>query len=150
MRAAFPMLLMAISAAASAQAQRRTVAEELSALEHRWVQAIVKADVATLDKVFASTYVDTDESGDRATKSEVLAALRSGDLKMQGIILSGLHVQEYGSAAVVTGTAAQRGAFKGQPVAPKIVFTDTFIRMKSGWVAVASQRTAIHGRSESQ
>jgi hypothetical protein len=145
MRAAFSfVMLMAISVAAGAQAPKRSTADELSALEHRWVEAIVKADVAKLEKMLASTYVDTDEDGGRATKTEVLAVLRSGDLRFQSIVLSGLQVHEYGSAAVVTGTAAQRGAYKAQPVAAKVVFTDTFVRTQAGWMVVASQRTAVH------
>jgi hypothetical protein len=37
---------------------------------------------------------------------------------------------------------AAGGDFQGQPLAAKIVFTDTFVRRGNDWVAVASQRTA--------
>jgi len=44
-------------------------------LQHRWVEALVKADIATLDDILADSYVDTDESGCRFDKPGTLAAL---------------------------------------------------------------------------
>ena len=49
----------------------------------------------------------------------------------------------YGDAAVVIGTSAQVGKFKGQSLAPTIVFTDTFIKQNGKWRAVASHRSAV-------
>jgi hypothetical protein len=137
-------LLFAVGTNSSAQAQASGPTQELTALEHRWVQALIKKDVVTLDKILASTYADTDEEGHQSTKQDVMVLFRSGDLKLEDITLSDLHVQPYGSAAVVTGTAAQRGAYKGQPVAAKVVFTDTFVKTKGAWRVVSSQRTAVH------
>ena len=116
-------------------------ASTLIALEQAWVEAIQKSDVHTLSTIFASTYVDTDETGHRVDKAAVLAALKSGALKMSKIELSDMKPVIYGHAAVVTGASAQRGTYEGQPLADRIVFTDTFIRSGKTWKAVASQRT---------
>src|ERR1700676_962211 len=88
-------------------------------LQHRWVEALVKADTAALETILPDSYVDTDESGSRFDKAGVLAALESGDLKLASITLLETHVQKYGDSAVLTGAAAQAGAFRGQPIAPK-------------------------------
>ena len=130
-----------------AQAQQSSASPESALLdvENRWVAALVKADVATLDTIFVDSYVDTDEEGDRSDKRAVLAALKSGDLKMSSIKLSDMHVYSYGSFAVVTGTAQQAGTFQGLPLKAKIVFTDSFILQNGRWRAVASHRTAAHG-----
>jgi hypothetical protein len=117
-------------------------ASALIALEHAWVEAIQKSDVNTLSTIFASTYVDTDETGHRGNKTAVLSDLKSGALKMSLIELSDMKPVIYGHAAVVTGASVQRGTYDGQPVAERIVFTDTFIRTGKTWRAVASQRTA--------
>jgi len=50
-----------------------------------------------------------------------------------------LHV--YGDAAVVIGSAAQVGNFKGQSLTAAIIFTDTFIKQNGKWRAVASHRS---------
>jgi len=116
-------------------------ASALIALEQEWVEAIQKSDVKTLSTIFASTYVDTDETGQRADKAAVLKALKSGALKVLKIELSDMKPVIYADAAVVTGASVQRGTYKGRPLAERIVFTDTFIRTGKTWEAVRSQRT---------
>ena len=116
-------------------------ASTLIALEQAWVEAIQKSDVKTLSTIFANTYVDTDETGHRGDKAAVLGDLKSGALKMSKIELSDMKPVIYGDAAVVTGASVQRGTYEGQPLADRIVFTDTFIRTGKTWKAVASQRT---------
>ena len=117
-------------------------ASALRAVEQAWVEAIQKSDVKTLSTIFASTYVDTDETGHRSDKAAVLGALKSGALKFSLIELSDMKPVIYGRAAVVTGAGVQRGTYDGQPLAERVVFTDTFIRSGKTWKAVASQRTA--------
>jgi hypothetical protein len=141
--------MLAGAALASAQAQKnetekRTtgVTQALLDLENQWVDALTKSDAAKLDSIFVNGYVDTDEHNQRSDKQGVLALLKSGDLKMTSIKLSDMRVYDYGDAAVVTGSAAQAGSFKGQPVTPKLIFTDTFIRQNGKWRAVASHRSA--------
>ena len=124
----------------SAQAQA-TDTKALTDLEEKWVTALAKSDTATLDSVLSDTYVDTDEHGQRSDKQAVLSVLRSGELKIESIKLSDMRVHRYGDAAVVTGSAVQIGNFKGQPLAPKIVFTDTFVKEGGKWRAVASHRS---------
>lgn len=104
---------------------------------------MVKADTAALDTILADSYVDTDESGSRFDKRGVLAALKSGDLKLESITLLETHVQRYGDSAVLTGASAQSGAFGGQPIAPKILFTATVVLQNGEWKAAAAHRTAI-------
>jgi hypothetical protein len=89
--------------------------------------------------------VDTDEEGDRTGKQGVLAAFKSGDLKMSSIQLSDMKVYNYGGFAVVTGSADQAGAYKGQKLAPRILFTDSFVLRNGKWMVVASQRTVPAG-----
>ena len=114
----------------------------LIALEQKWVAALLRSDTKTLTALWAQTYVDTDETGHRSDKAEVLRVLKSGALKLRKLQLSDMKAYVYGDAAVVTGASAQDGDFEGQPLAGKIVFTDTFVRDGDTWKAVASQRTA--------
>jgi len=114
----------------------------LTALEEKWVAALQRSDIKTLSALWAQTYVDTDETGHRSDKTEVLRVLKSGALKLRKLQLSDMKAYIYGDVAVVTGTSVQDGDFEGQRLASKIVFTDTFVRRGDDWIAVASQRTA--------
>ena len=112
-------------------------------VQHGWVEALVRGDTAALDMILVDSYVDTDESGYRFNKPDILSALKSGDLKLASITLLETHVHRYGDSAVLTGTSAQRGAFRGQPIAPKILFTATLVFQDGQWRAVAAHRTAV-------
>jgi hypothetical protein len=114
----------------------------LIALEQKWVEALEKSDTKTLSALWARTYVDTDETGHRSDKTEVFRVLQSGELKLRKLQLSDMKAYVYGDTAVVTGTSVQDGDFRGQPLAGKIVFTDTFVRLGKHWIALASHRTA--------
>ena len=116
-------------------------------LQHRWVEALVQADTAALDAILVDPYVDTDESGCRLDKAGVLAALKSGDLKLASITLLETHVHRYGNSAVLTGTSAQTGAFQGKAIAPKILFTATLVLQNGKWRAAAAHRTAVPNHS---
>jgi hypothetical protein len=131
------VLLLAMAVLTPAQTKKNgplqgidTTTQALINLENTWVGALMKSDVATLDSIFTDTYVDTDEHSHRSGKQGVLSVLRSGELKIESIELSDMHVYDYGDAAVVTGSASQVGNFSGQPLTAAIIFTDTFVRQK--------------------
>ena len=111
--------------------------------QRRWVDALVNGDVAALDMILVDSYVDTDESGSRFNKSGILAAFKSGDLKLASIRLLETHVHRYGNSAVLTGASAQTGSFHGLPIAPKILFTATLVLQDGVWTAVAAHRTSM-------
>jgi len=142
------VLAMAVVAQAKAQENRPVqgiegTTQALIDLENKWVGALVKSDAATLNSIFADTYVDTDEHGHRTDKQGVLSVLQSGELKLESIKLSDMRVYVYGDAAVVTGSSSQAGNFKGQSLAATIIFTDTFVRQNGKWRAVASHRSSV-------
>lgn len=148
MKLTIAVLLLTLAVAALAQNQKDRAGQASDATkqglidaENHWVDALVKADITALDAIFADTYVDTDEHSQRGTKQDVLSVLKSGDLKLDSIKLSDMQVHVYGDSAVVIGSAMQAGSFLGRPLADKIIFTDTFIKRKGKWRAVASHRS---------
>ena len=150
MKRIISLLLLAMAVFTPAQTKKNGSVQTSDAtrralidLENSWVGALTKPDAMTLDSIFADTYVDTDEQSHRSDKQGVLSVLESGDLKMVSIKLSDMRVYVYGDAAVVTGSAAQVGNFKSQPLTAMIVFTDTFVRQNMRWRAVASHRSAV-------
>jgi hypothetical protein len=120
------------------------VGASLKYLERKWVVALCSKDIKTLTDILDDSYMDTDESGVRNDKSGLLAAIKSTDLQLTSIKLSGMVIHSFGIAAVATGKAEQTGTFKGQAVAPTVMFTDTFVLMNGAWKVVASHRSAPH------
>jgi ketosteroid isomerase-like protein len=143
-----PVLLLVLAVGAVAGAQKDQARQGSDAatralvdVENKCVEALVKSDIATLDSIFADTYVDTDERSRRSGKEDVFSFLKSGDLKLDSIKLSDMQVHLYGDAAVVTGSAVQVGSLLGGPIATNVIFTDTFVRQNGKWRAVASHRS---------
>ena len=64
-------------------AQQKSTGDEaaLKAIELKWDAANVKGDTATLTTIFADTFISTNAEGKTRTKAEVLAEVRSGDIK---------------------------------------------------------------------
>lgn len=120
------------------------VGASLKYLERKWVMALVTKDIKTLTDILDDTYMDTDESGVRSDKNGLLAAIKSSDLQLTSIKLSGMVIHSFGVAAVATGRAEQTGSFKGQGIPPYVSFTDTFVLMNGAWKVVASHRSAPH------
>jgi hypothetical protein len=120
------------------------IGASLKYLERRWVSALVIKDLKTLTEILDDSYMDTDETGARSDKNGILEAVKSGDLQLDSIKLSGMVVHTFGVAAVVTGKADQSGKFKGQPLPPYVSFTDTFVLINGGWKVAASHRSAPH------
>ena len=146
------LLLSLVLAAVSAPAQTPKLfaestrsTETLIALENKWVDALQNADTATLNAILADGYVDTDDRGVRSGKQGIFSVLKSGDLKFESVSVSDMQVYTYGNAAVVTGNSEERGSFKGEPLTPHIVFTDTFIQQNGNWRAVCSHRSIASG-----
>ena len=68
-----------------AMAQKPASGDEaaLIALEEKWDAANVKGDVATLAAIFADTFNSTSSEGKVRTKAQMLAQLKSGEIKFQ-------------------------------------------------------------------
>jgi len=149
MKLRFPLVAAAILLAALAVSTPASAAnkadEELRALELHWVDSLVQADTDALNDLLADNYVDTNEAGSRTDKAAIINDLKSGDLKFSSILIPEMRFHVYGDFAVVTGTGMQTGTYKSQSLSPRIVFTDSFVRQKGAWHAVASQRTALLG-----
>ena len=115
----------------------------LKALEEKWDAANMKGDVATLGGIFADNFISTNSEGKTRTKAEVLAQVKSGEIKYQTSKVDDMKVFVYGDAAVVNGRWTAKFVEKGKPVNATERFTDTYIRQNGQWRCVASQGSAI-------
>lgn len=137
--------LLILGAAAIAQTKPTAAADEaaIRALEQKWDAANLKGDAATLASIYADTFVSTSPEGKLRTRAEVLAEVKSGDIKYQAAKADDLKVYLYGDAAVVTGRWTGKFTQKGKVVNANERFTDMFVRQSGQWRCVASQASPI-------
>jgi ketosteroid isomerase-like protein len=139
-------LLIVFAVSMIAQPKKTAGGDEaaLKAIEEKWEVASVKADVATLGAILADTFVSTNADGHVQTKAEMLAALKSGDVKFEKSDVDEMKVQVYGNAAVIMGRWSGKVIEKGTPAESVERFTDTFIKQGGHWKCVASHSSPIH------
>ena len=115
----------------------------LKAIEEKWDAANLKGDAAALGAIFADTFISTSSEGKVRTKTEMLAQLKSGEIKYQTSKVDDMKVFVYGDAAVVNGRWKAKFVEKGKTVDTSERFTDTYIRQNGQWRCVASQGSTI-------
>jgi ketosteroid isomerase-like protein len=105
--------------------------------------AMVKADVAALDKLLAPELSYTHGDARVVDKSVFLAELKAGDFKYLTIAPTDIKVQVYGNTAVVTGGAGMDIVNKGAPAKIRIRYTNTQVKKNGSWQMVAWQATRL-------
>ncbi len=117
--------------------------QELLKVENNWGDALLKNDVAELERIYADEYLFTDPEGVTWNKSQDLANTKSGASKITSFKMEDMKVHVYGGAAVVTGKAILEGTFQGKDISGTHRFTDTFVKRAGRWQCVATQSTLV-------
>ncbi len=149
-----PLVLLALSTRAGlGSAQQRPVTpsaqpaaiaqNEIRRLEEQRNQAILHADVATLDRMTADDYTFITLKGELRTKADILQGFRSGAIHYDNRRVSDLKIRLYGNTAVVTGRSVQQGMEYGKDYSGDYWFTRVYVRRGGRWVTVALQTTLI-------
>jgi len=139
------VFLFAVGAQAQTPAQTETgkVEQELIKLENQWVDALLKRDVAFLDRTLADDYLGTGINGRVETKAESLASMKSSEDVITALVIDDVKVRVYGDAAVVTGRSTAKETYKGKDVSGQTRWTDMLIKRDGRWVCVASHSSRI-------
>jgi uncharacterized protein (TIGR02246 family) len=118
---------------------------EIRTLEARLNEAIVRADLAFFDRVFAEDFTHTNHTGAFRTKAQWLGNHKPGAKSpYDSFDTEDLAVRVYGETALVTGRTVPKGRdSKGQAITGKFRFTRVWVRRDGRWQVVAFQGTRI-------
>jgi ketosteroid isomerase-like protein len=134
---------VAVQAQPLAQTKSGGVEQELIKLEKEWSEALIKRDVAFLDRIFADDYIGTDSDGNVLTRTQDMASLKSGDYLIISTVLDDIKVHVYGDVAVYFGRSTDKAQFKGKDVTGQYRWTDTWVKLAGHWQCVASHGSRI-------
>ena len=121
----------------------RDAAQAVKQLDNELNSAARRNDAAALERIFADEYTCTNAVGAVTTKTQIIANIKSGDLKYESIHNDDVMLRVYGETAVVTGRATVKLTNRGQAVNGQFRFTRVYAKMPGGWQAVAAQSTRI-------
>ena len=117
---------------------------QVEKLDREAFDAFLRQDAGWYEKnEAADEYVGINPDGTVINKHQDLAAVKSGDLKIESGTRDDARVRVYGDTAVVTGKATVKGAYKGQDISGQYRFTTVYAKKSGKWQAVASQATRI-------
>jgi len=137
------VLAVAVIAQTPAQPTSGSVEQELIKLEQDWANALVKSDLAFLDRILAEDWTATDQDGTFYSRAQYLAYLKSGEEVASSTVFDDIKVRVYGDAAVVTGRSTFKGTLKGKDISGQDRYTDTFVKRAGRWQCVASHWSRI-------
>ena len=118
-------------------------AQQLTELEQRRADAVVRRDTTFLNKITAEDSVRILPSGGLETKSQLLAQLNSGTVTYTSIVVDQVSVKLYGDTALVTGKSVFRGQRGGKPFGGSCRFSRVWRKDLNGWQEVLFQLTPI-------
>jgi len=138
-------LVLAVAAWAQSAAQPKSgsVEQELIRLENEWNDALVKPDLAFLDRILAEDYMFTSPEGVVLTKAQMLGMLKSGEDVISSSVTHDMKVRVYEDAAVVTGHSTYKETVKGKDISGEYRWTDTWIKKGGRWQCVADHASKI-------
>lgn len=144
MLCAYTGLLFAQTPAAptAGQAKGSSVSQTLMQMEKDWLAAQKAGDIDKLSQIVAGDWVGIN-NGKRETRQSYLAAVKSGEAKIESFEIGPMSVKVLGSVAVVQGSDTETGLTNGKDSSRKYVWMDVFVKRAGKWVALRSQDAIV-------
>jgi ketosteroid isomerase-like protein len=137
----------ALFLAPSISAQVNSDKAQLTELETRIADAVVRHDTKFLAAIYSDGFVRTDPSSGELNKEPWLARLKSNLDKIEFISVTDITVRFFGATAIVTGRMTTRGrnpeTDANQQYQRLDRFTHTFVKQNGRWEMVASHASII-------
>jgi ketosteroid isomerase-like protein len=136
---------LAAASAVPARGQGATAAveDQIKKMEKDRAAAVVKGDVATLEKLTSDDYMFINAYGQLSDKATTMNGIKTGNIKLTSNEVSDLKVRVYGNTAVVTGKANSKGTIGGRELKGPVMFTRVYVKKNGKWQSVAFQQTPI-------
>ena len=131
-----PVLTLAQTSNAKAEQQVRQLCNSLN-------QALIKADVPTLNKIFADEYTIVRPNGMVVGKAEAVGDVESGKTKFESIEASDSNIDVYGITAVLTTLEKTSAQIGGHPISGQARNTYVCVKRGGQWNVVLRQITPV-------
>ncbi|HTG89177.1 MAG TPA: nuclear transport factor 2 family protein [Vicinamibacterales bacterium] len=137
------VLLSSVVAGVWVPAFAQSAEQDVRKAERDRFAAMLKNDVAALDRLLAPELIYTHGDGRVVDKAAFIADLKTGDFKYVTIDAGEPTVRVFGDAAIVNGTAGMSVVNKGAPAKIRIVYSTTQVRRNGSWQMVSWHATRL-------
>ncbi|MDX2042132.1 MAG: nuclear transport factor 2 family protein [Acidobacteriota bacterium] len=136
-------LIVMILATVIANAQAGKVEQEILKLEQQWETALVKADVATLEKLYHDKLIYTHSNASIDDKASYNAKIKSGASKYISIKRDDIKVTVIGDTAIVTCHWLVHSFGGGKENHTDARYVHVYVKEKGEWKMAAHQSTFV-------
>jgi ketosteroid isomerase-like protein len=116
---------------------------ELTQLVNDLNAAIVKPDIAFLERTLSKDYVHYRPHGNVETRAQYLEDRKSGSVDFDSLVSDEIKVRVYGDTAIVTYRSTAKGKDQDGAIDEQRRWTRVFVRKEGHWQLVHSQGTTI-------
>ena len=114
------------------------VGQQVRQLNDDWVKAMMRGDAETLDRIMADDFFFTYPlEGD--DKTQFIADVTSGDLKIEHITREQVNVRVFGSTAVLTARDSATWLYHGRELSGQYKIIKVFAEREGRWQLCAIQ-----------
>jgi ketosteroid isomerase-like protein len=124
-------------------ASQESIEREVLKVEAQRDEAMQKADMAVLNRIYADDIVIVNTHGRHLTKAQRLADFQSGDLKFLSFDQGDYSFHIYGDTVILNGRASSVVQFHGNVNRIPRRFTLTYIKFNGEWRLVAQNETLM-------
>ncbi len=129
--------------AATTASPTENVEQVLTKLEQEWADAIVKRDLATIDRIVAEDFLLTDLPEQQLTKAMHLETIKSGSYAASTLTLDAMKVRVFGDTAIATYNQTEKSQTKGQDSSGRYHLTDVWLKRNGKWQVVTEHYSHI-------
>jgi uncharacterized protein (TIGR02246 family) len=120
--------------------------QEILKVEDDMNQAIVRGDVAMLERIFADDFTVTNPSGKIISRAQDLEEIKIGDNKLVQLNHDEIRVRVYGDTAVLSGRSRSTLQYKGNISKGPRRFTNVYVKEDGHWRIVDHHVTNVVGQ----
>jgi ketosteroid isomerase-like protein len=131
------------SSATTTVVQEEQPEKALRQLEEEFLQALLKADLPTLNRIWADEFSLTIPTGAVVSRENYLSLLQSGIHQYETLKLEDLSVRVYGDSAVVIGRVTLKGNVGSHKLEGQDRYLTVYVKRQGRWQQVASQTARI-------
>jgi len=117
--------------------------DDVERMEQEMIQALIDADMPTLNAIYADDFFYNLASGQSLTKNEYLPRYESGDIKINVSESESRDIRMYSNTAVVNGIVHVNATISGDNKDFRLRYLNVWMKRAKGWVLVARQATNI-------
>jgi ketosteroid isomerase-like protein len=143
MKHLFTIAVLLLAACGGARGDAASDERELKQLVKDLNAAIVKPDIAFLERVLDQDYVHYRPHGNVENRAEYLENRKTGRVNFESLVADDIKVRVYGDAAIVTYRSTAKGKDQDGAIDEQRRWSRVFVRKNSHWQLVHSQGTTI-------